>query len=248
MGLLSTDRSGEFAMADIAASLEVSKSCFFKAFRQQVGETPHRWRLRQRIASAQSDLLGSRITLLDVARKYGFTDQAHFARTFRRIVGDTPSSWRAGMSCTPARRYAEQPEERPQSDGGATTSRTRSSRTSLGGSVPSGPSSRVALALGLLAADRSGDLSIDQVAASVQMSKANFFHAFREQVGRTPHQWRLEQRIAAAQSDLANNSMSLSEIACHYGFSDQAHFTRTFRRVVGETPNSWRVRRQRHGS
>jgi AraC-like DNA-binding protein len=96
--------------------------------------------------------------------------------------------------------------------------------------------------LDILAADLSGELGIAEVAARVRMSKAHFFSAFRKLVGQTPHQWRLRQRISAAQSELVNLPTTMSEIALKYGFSDQAHFTRAFKRIVGETPSSWRSR------
>ncbi|MEM5313257.1 AraC family transcriptional regulator [Paraburkholderia sp. JHI869] len=100
----------------------------------------------------------------------------------------------------------------------------------------------VPLALHILAADLAGELGIAEVAARVCMSKAHFFSAFRKRVGQTPHQWRLRQRISAAQNELLNLPTTTSEIALKYGFSDQAHFTRAFKRIVGETPSSWRSR------
>ncbi|WP_310634226.1 MULTISPECIES: AraC family transcriptional regulator [unclassified Paraburkholderia] len=107
---------------------------------------------------------------------------------------------------------------------------------------PPTPDAWVTLALHLLGADLSGELAIADVAKCVQMSKAHFFGAFREKVGHTPHQWRLRQRIAAAQSDLVTLPLKMSEVAQKYGFSDQAHFSRVFKQFVGESPCSWRSR------
>ncbi|WP_420823409.1 helix-turn-helix transcriptional regulator [Trinickia diaoshuihuensis] len=81
-----------------------------------------------------------------------------------------------------------------------------------------------------------------EVAASVNQSTAHFFRAFRLGVGQTPHQWRLNARIAAAQSDLVARSICTADIAHKYGFNDQAHFTRVFKRIVGQTPAAWRDR------
>ncbi len=78
------------------------------------------------------------------------------------------------------------------------------------------------------------------VAASVNQSTAHFFRTFRLSVGQTPHQWRLNVRIAAAQCDLIALPVHAAEIAQKYGFSDQAHFTRIFKRIVGQTPGEWR--------
>ncbi|MGG1948562.1 AraC family transcriptional regulator [Trinickia sp. NRRL B-1857] len=95
-------------------------------------------------------------------------------------------------------------------------------------------------ALRILRSDLAAELSMSDVAASVNQSTAHFFRTFRLTVGQTPHQWRLNVRIAAAQSDLIELPLCTAEIAHKYGFSDQAHFTRIFRRIVGQTPGAWR--------
>ncbi|WP_369122679.1 helix-turn-helix transcriptional regulator [Trinickia caryophylli] len=92
----------------------------------------------------------------------------------------------------------------------------------------------------MLQSDLAAELSMADVAASVNQSVAHFFRTFRLSVGQTPHQWRLNVRIAAAQSDLRELPLCTAEIAQKYGFSDQAHFTRIFRRIVGQTPGAWR--------
>jgi AraC-like DNA-binding protein len=95
-------------------------------------------------------------------------------------------------------------------------------------------------ALRILQSDLAAELSMSDVAASVNQSIAHFFRTFRLSVGQTPHQWRLNVRIAAAQSDLIELPLCTADIAQKYGFSDQAHFTRIFRRIVGQTPAAWR--------
>jgi len=97
-------------------------------------------------------------------------------------------------------------------------------------------------ALQVLESDLAAELSMTDIAAFVNLSKAHFFSSFRRSIGQTPHQWRLKVRIAAAQVDLIELPLCMAEIAQKYGFSDQAHFTRSFRQIVGETPGSWRTR------
>ncbi|MEX3905486.1 helix-turn-helix transcriptional regulator [Paraburkholderia sp. BR14312] len=92
---LEADTTAELSMTDIAVSVNLSKSYFFRIFRRSVGYTPHQWRLRIRIAAAQIDLIELHDGIAQIAQRYGFSDQAHFTRVFRRLVGKTPTSWLA---------------------------------------------------------------------------------------------------------------------------------------------------------
>lgn len=112
MSLLGADLCGELAIADVAACVQMSKAHFFGAFRDKVGETPHQWRLKQRIAAAQSDLVTLPVKMSDVAQKFGFSDQAHFSRVFKQFVGESPCSWRARMKAIRASLSREHPRPR----------------------------------------------------------------------------------------------------------------------------------------
>ncbi|KAG8153760.1 helix-turn-helix domain-containing protein [Burkholderia catarinensis] len=92
--VLASDLTAELSMADIAAVVNLSKTHFFSSFRRCIGQTPHQWRLKVRIAAAQADLIELPLCMAEIAQKYGFSDQAHFTRSFRQIVGETPGSWR----------------------------------------------------------------------------------------------------------------------------------------------------------
>jgi len=68
---------------------------FAAQFRAATGLRPHEFVLRRRIERAQSLLLQSRLTSLDIALSTGFRSQAHFTTVFKRLVGETPARWRA---------------------------------------------------------------------------------------------------------------------------------------------------------
>lgn len=93
--ILRSDVTAELSMADVASSVSISKSLLFRAFRRSVGQTPHQWRLTARIAAAQVDLVERPCGIAEIAHRYGFSDQAHFARTFKQNVGETPTTWLA---------------------------------------------------------------------------------------------------------------------------------------------------------
>jgi AraC family transcriptional regulator len=87
-------------------------------------------------------------------------------------------------------------------------------------------------------------LTIETLAAEVGLSPAHFARAFRESLGRPPHQYLLALRLERARRLLETTPASLSEIALRAGFADQAHFTRLFKRTFGITPGAIARRRR----
>jgi AraC-like DNA-binding protein len=67
---------------------------FAHAFKQALGVAPHDYHLQRRIERAREMLIGTDLTLPDVALSVGFTDHSHFTRQFRRRIGATPSEVR----------------------------------------------------------------------------------------------------------------------------------------------------------
>ena len=91
-----------------------------------------------------------------------------------------------------------------------------------------------------LEADLSGKFTLQEIAAEVGLSVSHFSRAFRTSVGLPPHQWLLQQRIAAAKQLMTVHGLSLAEIAVSAGFANQSHFTRVFAAMVGVSPGVWR--------
>ncbi|WP_104666047.1 AraC family transcriptional regulator [Ensifer adhaerens] len=89
-----------------------------------------------------------------------------------------------------------------------------------------------------------GELTVEELAATCNLSQATFLRAFRETLGSTPYRWLLNQRIEKAKDLLQFTQTPLSEIATSCGFSDQSHFTRAFVQAAGATPRLWRRSRQ----
>jgi AraC family transcriptional regulator len=81
-------------------------------------------------------------------------------------------------------------------------------------------------------------LTIEMLAREVGLSPAHFARAFKETLGRAPHQYLLAQRLERARRLLETAHTSLSDIAQRTGFADQAHFTRLFKRAFGTTPGA----------
>lgn len=84
-------------LAALAEAAGLSVSHFIRAFRRQVGVTPHRHVLQRRIERAITLLKRPAQSVGDVADETGFASSAHFVATFRRMVGVTPGSVRLAL-------------------------------------------------------------------------------------------------------------------------------------------------------
>jgi AraC family transcriptional regulator len=84
----------DISIAQLASECGVSSSHFARAFKQATGRPPHRWLLERRVETAQALLLNSQVSLDEISRACGFSDQSHLARAFKRIVGTSPRAWR----------------------------------------------------------------------------------------------------------------------------------------------------------
>ena len=90
--------------------------------------------------------------------------------------------------------------------------------------------------LELMDAQPDAHLTIDALARVAGLSPAHFARAFKESVGRAPHQHLLALRLERARRMLDAPDAALSDVALRAGFADQAHFTRFFKRHYGMTP------------
>jgi AraC-like DNA-binding protein len=91
--------------------------------------------------------------------------------------------------------------------------------------------------------DHLGELITNaQLAALCHFSEDHFTRLFRLRVGRTPAQYILERRIAAATHRLAFTSDSIEQIAERLAFANRFHFTRMFTQRMGVSPAAYRKR------
>lgn len=79
---------------DVAQAVGLSRAHFIRAFRDCVGETPHRWLTARKIELAKRQMAESDLSLADIALACGFSDQSHFTRVFSRHAGAPPGVWR----------------------------------------------------------------------------------------------------------------------------------------------------------
>ncbi|MBE6546059.1 MAG: helix-turn-helix domain-containing protein [Ruminococcaceae bacterium] len=97
-------------------------------------------------------------------------------------------------------------------------------------------------AIGYIRAESHRDLSLDEVAMHVGLSKFYFAREFRRITGYTFVAYVNQIRCEKAKTLLAEDQMTVGEVARACGFANQSYFSRTFLRLVGELPSAYRTK------
>src|SRR5215472_9013832 len=85
------------------------------------------------------------------------------------------------------------------------------------------------------------ELTLIEMAQSVELSPAHFSRMFRESTGETPHRFVLRNRIERAKEMLRAPGARVLDVAVACGFKTQQHFARVFRHVCGTSPTEYRL-------
>jgi AraC family transcriptional regulator len=96
--------------------------------------------------------------------------------------------------------------------------------------------------LELMDARADDTLTLTELAGEAGLSPTHFARAFKESVGRAPHQHLIAVRLERARRLLESPQAALSDVAARAGFADQAHLTRLFKRQFGVTPGAFAQR------
>jgi len=107
-------------------------------------------------------------------------------------------------------------------------------------SIPSRLAEQIQPALDGLRATPAAGIALEELARLTGMSRYQVIRAFRAVTGMTPHTWQLNLRVNLARERMRQGD-SLSDVAQHLGFADQAHFQRVFKAHAGVTPGRFRA-------
>jgi AraC family transcriptional regulator of arabinose operon len=80
-------------------------------------------------------------------------------------------------------------------------------------------------------------LNIDALSQMAFMSKASFFRAFRHELGISPVDYIIKERIQLAKQLMSNPYNSISEACFKAGFNNLNYFSRAFKKTEGITPS-----------
>ena len=92
----------------------------------------------------------------------------------------------------------------------------------------------------LIYARFSEKLTLNDIAASINLCPEECERFFKRMTGMTIFQYLLEYRITKSREFLADPSLTIADIAQNTGFSSQSYFTSCFKKFVGCTPNKYR--------
>ena len=81
---------------------------------------------------------------------------------------------------------------------------------------------------------------MEDIAAKLDLSRAQFFRIFKEHTGLSPYQYHLELKLNRARSLLRNSDLPIKQIARTLGFRNVYHFSKLFKSKIGEAPSLWR--------
>lgn len=84
-------------LIDLAVVAAKTRFQLIRAFRREIGTTPHAYLVRVRVLAGTLRLAAGE-PIASIATAVGFVDQAHFTRHFKRIHGTTPREYRIGAS------------------------------------------------------------------------------------------------------------------------------------------------------
>ena len=83
-------------------------------------------------------------------------------------------------------------------------------------------------------------IDLEQAAAQAGISPFHFLRLFAGVLGVTPHQYLVRSRLRHAARRLADDDISVTDVAYDVGFGDLSNFVRTFHRAAGVSPRNFR--------
>ena len=84
------------------------------------------------------------------------------------------------------------------------------------------------------------DLTLSEMARSVNLSPPYFCYLFKSIMGVPPAKYLKSLRMQHAATLLRTTFLSVKEIVRQSGFSDESHFVRDFKNLYGVTPREYR--------
>ena len=89
------------------------------------------------------------------------------------------------------------------------------------------------------------ELSVDNIARMLLMSRTNFYTKFKAITGMTPNEYILSRRLSGAAEHLCNNaSASIADTAYLFGFGTPRYFSQCFKKHFGMNPKEWREKKK----
>ncbi|RZL47196.1 MAG: AraC family transcriptional regulator [Pedobacter sp.] len=99
----------------------------------------------------------------------------------------------------------------------------------------------LAYVIGYIKANLNEKISIDNLSNRACMSKATFYRLFKRELGISPNDYILTEKMNRAKELLSQPGTKIAAISYELGFSDSNYFIRAFKKIVGITPGAFQV-------
>ena len=99
-------------------------------------------------------------------------------------------------------------------------------------------------AIELLEGDKTGDISISELAASCHISETYFRRLFARAFGMSPMAYLTHKRMSYACELLRNTPLSVEDVCYESGYRDPAYFCRMFKKFTGLPPSEYRLKEE----
>jgi AraC-like DNA-binding protein len=87
-------------------------------------------------------------------------------------------------------------------------------------------------------------INISNLSDKACMSKATFYRLFKRELGISPNDFILSEKINKAKQLLTNPQAKVTAVSYELGFGDTNYFIRTFKKLVGVTPGNYHLQAQ----
>ncbi|WP_234733084.1 AraC family transcriptional regulator [Tellurirhabdus bombi] len=99
---------------------------------------------------------------------------------------------------------------------------------------------RLAFVIDFIRKNLTRNLSIDELCNKACLSKSHFFRLFKNELGMSPVQFILTERIRLAKQVLSNPAKSITDACYESGFNSLTHFSSAFRSVEQISPRQFK--------
>ncbi len=84
------------------------------------------------------------------------------------------------------------------------------------------------------------DISVENIAAALNLNRSYFGKIFKLVTGKTPQQFLMNYRMVKAAEMLKLTQKTINEIGNAVGYANQMHFSRAFKKIYSISPRIWR--------
>lgn len=85
------------------------------------------------------------------------------------------------------------------------------------------------------------NINLEMLAGAIAMNPSYFCRVFQQEIGYSPYQYIIQQRVEKAKTLLKNRELPISDIALQCGFANHSHLDRHFHKITGITPKAYRT-------